>query len=194
MLLIKTNVVGEDRIYLKHLTDGRFEFLTEQSDGATVSSYTTAIADGASSWIYLVFTWDVTNGKRIFVNGVADGVDAGETTLMLDEGTGAANFTISAFNTGSDYFKGKISMFRVRDQVLTQQDVDLGYSFKHDISGAGFSTSNYFVWAQINEAGNTDIISQFDWGDFEVHRTTSAIYQYGRTLNATDKLLLFGRE
>jgi hypothetical protein len=108
----------------------------------------------------------------------------------------ARDFIIGAGNWGgaiANYYDGKVAMFRVRNQVLTQKDVDLGYAVKYT-KPTLFLDNDYILSALVKEDGSNDFISQVNWGGMEVCRNSSYIYRYGGILGATDKLRIFGRE
>jgi hypothetical protein len=182
-----------DTLFLYLSTSGSVYVSTNAAGANKDIQSSTLFANGAmSTWNYVVFNWDATNGIRLWINGVLEASNSTATTLMSSGTT--RDFIIGAYNYGGSvatYYDGKMSLFRVRDQVLTQKDVDKGYSTYVAISPSASST-DFQLWAIQKEANSSSYVSQTI--PREVHRTTSGVHLYGAQFNAADSISIKIRE
>lgn len=198
ILTAKSNVGAQDQFYLR-LDDtepGLVHWVTEEANnGIKTLKSITALPNGATDWYHLAVSWDTTNGKKIWINGVLEGHDSTATTLM-GNGT-AGDFTIGAqTGGGSNFYDGKIAQFRIRDKVLTQQDVDLAYSYRYT-TPSYFSAKDFDVKGLVQVAGDSDFTRNYNFNDLIVTKNTSYIYRAGGVftgLGSTDKLKLLAKE
>jgi len=191
-----------DGITFRLNTTGLMRFISWQNVAVGSSSdlyASTILPNGATGWYYICLNWDTTNGKRFWVNSMLEARDPTATTLMANGTT--RDFCIGVNGRGGvpvagSYFSGDIALFRVRNAVLTQKDVDLGYSVRYT-KPALFNGNNYKINALLQEAGDTDFEKEINWDNMEVARTSSYIYRRGSTsgygLESTDKLKLIAR-
>lgn len=192
----KINVDGNDLIDVNFQTDGSLSVGIIQGGTSKNITSTTVFKDGATGWNYFVFNWDTVNGMRLWINGVLEAQDTSATTLMAS-GTDR-DFIIGAINSGgtvSNWFDGKISMFRVRDKTLSQTDVDVGYATEYTVPGA-ISDTDFLIQAQVQKEGDTDFTKEYHWSGVEVARNTSFFYRAGgliSNLSSTDKLKILAR-
>lgn len=180
------------RIGFTILTNGSMALFTAVSGTTNTLTLGTTLPDGTTDFYHITVNWDTTNGQRVWVNGVLDSIDTSKTTLLGDGTT--RDFIIGAFNQGgsiANQFNGDIALFRIRDMVLTQKDVDLTYSVKVDITGGSFANTDFEHWGILNEGGTDTFYKRVIPG--EVHRTTSDVYLYGNQYNSSDKIKLLGR-
>ena len=192
-LVNKENIASEDRLRLYIDTTGIIYFLTEENNnGNNNISSSTVLANGSNPWHHLIATWDTTNGKRLWIDGVLESQDSGETTLM-NNGT-AEDFAIGAGATGTGYFGSTIGTVRVFDKVITQKEADLLYSVRYD-KPAIFNDTSYKIEAFIQKDGSSSFERPYVWD--EVKRDSSYIYRSGFTsgygLSSSDKLKIIGR-
>jgi hypothetical protein len=127
----KINTDGTQLIQLYLNSNGQLQWYINVSGGKTVFSQT-IFPSGGTPYYYLVCAWDLIYGLRLWVNGMLEGQDSTATTLM-SSGT-ARDFIIGANNnngTLGNYFSGMIANFRVRNKIITQADVDLGYATRY---------------------------------------------------------------
>jgi len=189
-IFAKDNVTGEDRFKCFLQNDGTIGLVAEESNNGPITlKSATVLTNGAQTeWIHVLCAWDTTYGLRLFINGVLEACDSSMTTLM---GNGTdSDFLIGATAGPASYFAGLLSQVRIRNQVLTQKDVDLAYATRYAApSNVG---TEYKVRALAKEDGSDDFISQIEWGGLEVKRTASYIYRYGRAFGSTDKLKIIG--
>jgi len=98
---------------------------------------------------------------------------------------------LSSAGVGS-YYDGKMSLFRVRNQVLTQADVDKGMAVRYT-KPAYFADLNFKLDAKVRKGGETDLEREYKL--IEVARDSTYIYTMGGILNgldATDELRIGG--
>lgn len=121
-ILQKQNVVVQDRIQIFFEdTTGKIVMFTEQANAGNKLLGSVKVSWTAGTEYHVVFTWDTTNGKRIFVDGSLDTSDGVETTLM---GNGTAeDFFLGSTSSPSLYFDGKIADFRVYNRIMTTTEI-----------------------------------------------------------------------
>lgn len=192
----KDNVTGEDRIIIYLDTVGKVIWETEESNNGINSIFSsTAFEDGVmSEWVHVTCTWDTTNGKRLFINGILETQDSAETTLMVNGND--SDYFIGASSTPDLHYEGDISLYRVRNQILTQKDVDLAMSVKYTTPATFTGTDEFNIRALIKEDGSDSFISQIPWGGLEVARdiVNDVFYRYANIFSATDKLKIYATE
>ena len=89
----------------------------------------TVLPTGGTPFYYVVCSHDVVNGLRLFINGVLEAQDPTVTTLMAN-GT-FADFFIGRDTAGTKMSAGVIANFRIRNKIISQADVDIGYATRY---------------------------------------------------------------
>lgn len=80
--------------------------------------------DYVNQWVHIVASYTSGN-KSIYRNGVLIGSQSSITGNLVQ---GIANYYIGSFNNGSEFFNGKISMFKQYNKGLTASEVLQNYN------------------------------------------------------------------
>lgn len=135
----------DDGFWMQVLTSGQiqWDFRSNDNAGNTARTNDAIFANGATDWTHLVFVIDSTidgvGGKKIYVNGVEQTLDAvhdGSTSgVTMSEYTSALDMYIGAYHINgsiADAYSGGIDNAMLFDKVLTQEEIDCLYN-----AGAG---------------------------------------------------------
>jgi len=186
-------VSGDDYIFEKQNSAGDFLFVKAKSGFIRINANTGNQMDtpniSASEWFLLTINWDTTNGLRAWINDALV-VQRADFTTLMSNGT-SKDFYIGNESTLTTYgMDGKMCMFRVRDKVLTQKDIDIAYATKYTIPSL-ITGTDYTLQALLKENGNDDFISE-DKSNIEISRdgTNNLLYRYGGLYDSADKLRL----
>lgn len=130
-LVDKDNINIEDRarIYLNS-GDGKINWLTEENNNGLKSLLTTNASWTGGTWYHIIFTWDTTNGKQIFVDGAFDVADGAETTLMRN-GT-YKDFYWGCYQATSAFFDGKLDEIRVLSVIMSANRISTEHNNTSD--------------------------------------------------------------
>lgn len=192
-LLVKSNIAASDRIFIDIQTNGKARILFEENNmGDLTLEINEALPSGATGWHYLVFSWGA-NGAALYFDGVLQNSLPSETTLLAD-GTNT-DFFLAGNAGGTELFAGSLAMVRVRNVVLTQKDVDLGYATKRIIPVSLQSVDTFQMRVFVKEDGSDNFVSQITWGGIEVTRTNPTgefLFTYGGIFDAVDKVKIEG--
>jgi len=168
------------------LTSGVIRFGSHAQAGSSNNMDSSfAFEDGPNQFTYVVITWDTINGKRIFVNGVLSAHYPTQNTVMLP-GT-ADDFNIGRYWGGSNYLDGKISLFRVRNKILSQEDVWVGYAY-----GAAHVLGSEGVTRALNgyEKMKSGLVTKFRGEDYEWATDSSYYFLDLSAFDATSKITI----
>jgi len=195
-LVDKENVPANDRIFIEHQTNGVMRVFFEQNNAGNLILQTNNVfADGVETgWHYLVFTWDTINGARLYMDSVLQSSLPSETTLMANL-SGGTDLFIGSNSSGTERFSGKIGTVRLRNQILTQADIDFGFATEYVLS---FSDNNYEILPRYRVGGSTSFERKFNWDGVEISRSPTSLRRAGFTegfgLASTDTLLINAKE
>lgn len=202
-----SGVAERDGISMLFETTGTIR-LTEVFNGTGVEINTLYAFDTGTSadWAYICYAHDTANGMRLWVNGELETVVSITSTIVNAKnmpgdlnGSSDMVFTIgvgedSVDHTAVTFFDGKIAQFRIRNKILTQEDVDIAYATRY-AAPTTHTDTNYVIDASIAPSGNTGIVRQIDWP--EVSRDTSSVYRAGGAqwtgFSASDRIRLVAR-
>jgi hypothetical protein len=166
------------------LTSGGIGYFYTLVNGSADTIYTiTALASGCSNWHYMLYTHDGTYGKRLYMDSLCENTRASETTIMESGSDG--NFTIGALSaTNVGNFRGTMAYFRVRDKIITQRDVDIGYAVKYTMPTG--TTLDHNIKAYVRTCASSELEHQSEW--VEIARNTASLYRAGGIYATTDSL------
>lgn len=127
-LCSKNNISGEDRFYFFANTDGSLSFHYEENNNGYTQINTPSELIPVDEWIYTGFTWDSSNGVRLWVNGVNVYTSGGSTSLPRN-GT-FTDFWIGAAGSSSParFFDGEIASVKYYNKALTSDEVLQNYN------------------------------------------------------------------
>jgi hypothetical protein len=108
------------------------------------------------SWNHLTFTYG-SNVKKIFINGVLQGTNSGNSGNMLTCNNGYLTF---GSNLSARYYNGNMDEVAIWDDVLTEMEVAALYNSGNPLtastnSGYYTSSSNLVGYWQLNEGSGT---------------------------------------
>lgn len=179
-IIDKANVGGQDFLELNLETDGALRILTEEGNNGNRELLSSIrLPNGLSEWVHLVFGWDTTFGRRLWINGVLEAVDgAAGGKVLMGNGT-ASDFTIGSAAGGAAAFAGRVGMFRVREKVLTQEDVDQAFSTFYTLPAHLRATRDLEVRAAYKRFGTDAFEREFDFKGLQVSRGNDGLYRAG---------------
>lgn len=126
-MLAKTNIDLQDRVKCHFIaSDGKIDCWTEAQNGGNKSVQSSTDSWSAGTWYHIVFTWDTTNGKRLYINGLLEGEASTETSLMSD-GT-FSNFFLGSADTSGYDFDGYLDDFRLYYSSMSPAQVTQIYN------------------------------------------------------------------
>lgn len=172
--LFEKYITDADRIKCQLSTGGTVDCFAKGGNvGGSGIGWLTTLDNGPTEWLYFVLTWDVVNQNRMWKNGVLTDHEPNNIVVM---GGGAGNdFVIGySLNDSSKYFDGKIALFRIRDKILTQEDVEIGY-----ITGAAHILGERGLEASLKAYEKRTFGIQhgaFDFSPYERATTDTAVF------------------
>ena len=194
VFLNKTQDAGSVDLILCRLDSSgilRWNARQGSSDNDIFSS--TVLPNGVVPWTYISLTWDTTNGSRMFINSVLEAVNSSNTTLAANGSF--TDFFIGANTGATDKFAGKIALFRLRDKILTQKDVDIGYSSRLDLNPP-LQGKDFDLHGTLKPGGDSEFERGYPVSGLEVSRDNKRIYRVGGLitgLESTDTLKIKAR-
>lgn len=171
--IYKSGVVGENIwVYRDHNT-GKLYFSTTVS--ATTKVLTSISLLTINKWTHVTISWG-SYGKKLWINGELESEDYTGTALITSGSYDA--FKIGRWASSGKTWIGKISNVRVRNKVLTQKDVDVGYATTYPWT-SDIALTDAKINALVREDGSSDFESQLAWDNLEVAKLNNKIYRYG---------------
>ncbi|HOI97227.1 MAG TPA: LamG domain-containing protein [Candidatus Pacearchaeota archaeon] len=99
----------------------RLQFITDSSASDVVS--TTILQN--DSWYHVVAVQEGVSYKKIYINGVQDGLKSNPAALISSS---AANLKIGTYLSGGEYFNGLIDEVKIYDYARTEEEIRLDYN------------------------------------------------------------------
>ncbi|MBT4170141.1 MAG: calcium-binding protein, partial [Rhodospirillaceae bacterium] len=116
---------NEGDIYIDLNTDGSLYMRLQGTDGGNLSTATGLVS--ANTWYQMTFTFGA-NGAELFLNGTSVASDAAVTGGL--DGS-SADWSVGAYNGGSDYFNGELAELAFFDTQLAEAAIDDMYAAGH---------------------------------------------------------------
>ena len=121
--LEKYNIVNQDRIFAYYdENNDKFVAAWEENDNGVVT-LSSSTGKSPDTWYFVFFTWSVSDGTVLYVDGEIEDSDATATTLMRD-GT-ARNLLLGMSPNGR--LKGLIGEAWVYHRALAQMEIQYNY-------------------------------------------------------------------
>ncbi|SVD44140.1 uncharacterized protein METZ01_LOCUS396994, partial [marine metagenome] len=146
---------GDTRIYLAN-ENGSLAFGLTTNSGWHEWDLSYSMNSLLGSWNHLTFTYG-SNVKKIFINGVLQGTNSGNSGNMLTCNNG---YLIFGSNISARYYNGNMDEVAIWDDVLTEMEVAALYNSGNPLtastnSGYYTSSSNLKGYWQLNEGSGT---------------------------------------
>jgi len=190
MIFYKAGLTGSYEVYCFISPTGVITFATTNNAPTVTLTAATIIPSGATSWYNLIFTQDVTNGKRIFVNGKIEAQDITQKTLPA--GGTAHDMYIGSDYIPSVFFGGTIANMIFMDRVITQADVDFLYAVSIPLPAA-LQGTDFQTFGKYKNLGIATNIKQFTPNICQI-RTTDILLNPDVAWQSTDSRRLVGKK
>jgi hypothetical protein len=102
-------------------TQDKLQFITGASGNDVVSE--TVLQN--DTWYYVVAVQKGTEYKKLYINGVNDGIKSNPSALIS---SGTANLKIGTYLAGGEYFNGEIDEVRVYNYARTAEQIMQDYN------------------------------------------------------------------
>lgn len=185
VLFHKSNMTACNVIEAGIDSAGSLYFHGEYNDSADTIYAGTPIASGV--WNYGCFVWNSEVGMQLYLNGLLENSRSSATAVMVSGQQGEFYIgNVSGANLG---FEGRMAYFRVRDDYMTQQKVDVGYATTYSI-GSASAIGELILDAQVRPelvsgtGANSALQQQINWNDIEVCRNSDTLYRMGGVFNS----------
>ncbi len=127
MLVDASTITDNKYFFLVLLNTGELRFRLEDSADADFELNTGVLGKAANTWQHIAFTWDLPNDRmEIFVNGVSEGVNTGNTTGAFGAlgsiyfGDNRSTYHPSGTSNSAD---GVIDEIRIYNSVQTAAEI-----------------------------------------------------------------------
>lgn len=189
----KANSAANDSYNVSLATTGQISWGTRGNSATQkVLQCSTILTDGGPSYFqHIVLAWDITNGKRMWLNGKLEAQDITATTLMVDDvGAGIDFFIGGSDATPTDPFTGRIANEIIVNDVCTQAMVDFLYATTIPLPTA-LQGKDFAVRGRYKNLGVATDIRTFEPEITQI-RTTDILLKPSIAWQATDSRRLVG--
>tara|TARA_B100000809_G_scaffold167223_1_gene164560 strand:- start:3976 stop:6216 length:2241 start_codon:yes stop_codon:yes gene_type:complete len=193
-----TNNSNSERIQLEVHANKIYFGWASSANGMGWNSFAGTTNIVANTWYHVAVTNSSSSGKKIYVNGVLE--NSSTNTLSPSELSGTITGSLGRlYNTGANYFDGKLDESRIWSKVLTQTEIQqtmngllagtetglVAYYQFEDGAGSGTLTD---VTGNGNTGTLTNMDNANDWVSNSKHNTFA--FPVGNGTNTTDYALI----